>query len=80
VRLFGRIDPAARRAAGYRWFNSLPTAQAVRCLTDAGLEPGLAAALAGRGPLAEGWPDAMPGPAASYQALVTMFEGKPGFS
>jgi allantoicase len=80
VRLFGRIDPAARRAAGYRWFNSLPTAQAVRCLTDAGLEPGLAAALAGRRPLAEGWPDAMPGPAASYQALVTMFEGKPGFS
>jgi allantoicase len=79
VRLFGRIDPAARRAAGYRWFNSLPTAQAVRCLTDAGLEPGLAAALAGRRPLAEGWPDAMPGPAA-YPALLTMLEGKPVFS
>jgi allantoicase len=79
VRLFGRIDPAARRAAGYRWFNSLPAAQAVRCLTDAGLEPGLAAALAGRRPLAEGWPDAMPGPAA-YPALLTMLEGKPVFS
>jgi allantoicase len=80
VRLIGSIDPAARRAAGYRWFNSLPAAQAVRCLTDAGTEPDLAAGLAGRRPLAEGWPDATPGPAASYQPLITMLEGKPGRS
>ena len=78
VRLIGSIDPAARRAAGYRWFNSLPAAQAVQCLTDAGLEPDLAADLAGRRPLTEGWPDGMPHAAASYQALITMLEGKPG--
>ena len=54
--------------------------QAVPCLTDAGMEPDLAAGLAGRRPLAEGWPDGMPGPAASYQAFITMLEGKPGFS
>jgi allantoicase len=80
VRLIGSIDPAARRTAGYRWFNSLPTAQAVRCLTDAGMEPDLATRLAGRRPLAEGWPGAMPGPAAPYQALITMLEGEPGRS
>ena len=78
VRLIGRIDPAARRAAGYRWFNSLPAAQVVRCLTGGGMEPDLAAAMAGRRPLAEGWPNGMVGPAASYQALITMLEGKPG--
>jgi hypothetical protein len=78
VRLIGSIDPAARRTAGYRWFNSLPTAQAVRCLTDAGMEPDLATRLAGRRPLAEGWPDDTPGPAAPYQALITMLEGEPG--
>ena len=50
------------------------------CLTGAGLEPGLAAGLPGRRPLAEGWPGAMPGPAASYQPLITMLEGKPGRS
>ena len=80
VRLIGRIDPAARRAAGYRWFNALPAAQAEQCLTGAGLEPGLAAGLARRRPLAEGWPEATPGPAASYEPLITMFEGKPGRS
>jgi allantoicase len=80
VRLIGSIDPAARRAAGYRWFNSLPAAQAVPCLTGAGMEPDLAAALARRRPLAEGWPDSMPGPAASYHAVITMLDGKPGFS
>jgi len=80
VRLIGSIDPAARRAAGYRWFNSLPAAQVVPCLTEAGMEPDLAAGVAGRRPLAEGWPDGMPGPAASYQALITMLEGRPGLS
>jgi allantoicase len=80
VRLIGSIDPAARRAAGYRWFNALPAAQAVQCLTGAGLEPGLAAGLAGRRPLTAGWPDDTPGPAATYQALITMLEGKPGCS
>ena len=44
------------------------------------MEADLAADLAGRRPLAEGWPDATPGPAASYQPLITMLEGKPGRS
>ena len=80
VRLIGSIDPAARRAAGYRWFNALPAAQAVQCLTDAGTEPDLAADLAGRRPLAEGWPDDTPDPATRYQPLITMLDGKPGRS
>ncbi len=80
ARLIGSIDPAARRAAGYRWFNALPAAQAVQCLAGAGLEPGLAAGLAGRRPLTDGWPDARPGPAASYQPFITMLDGKPGRS
>ena len=42
----------------------------------AGMEPDLAAGLAGRRPLAEGCPDDMPGPAATYQALITMLEGR----
>ena len=79
VRLIGRIDPAARRVAGYRWFNSLPASQAVQCLADAGMEPDLAADVAGRRPLAEGWPGDMPG-AATCQALLTMLEGRPGHS
>lgn len=79
VRLIGSIDAAARRAAGYRWFNSLPAAQAVQGLTDAGMEPDLAAGLAGRRPLTESWPDGMPA-AASYQTLIAMLEGEPAES
>jgi allantoicase len=79
VRLIGSIDAAARRAAGYRWFNALPASQAVQCLTAAGMEPHLAADVARRRPLAEGWPEGMPD-AARYQALISMLEGKPGRS
>ena len=77
VRLIGRIDPHARRAAGYRWFNSLPATQAVQCLLDAGLEPDLAAQIADRRPLAADWRASLPGPAARYQPLTTMLEGHP---
>jgi len=80
VRLIGSIDAAARRAAGYRWFNSLPAAQAGQCLADAGVEPDLAAGLAGRRPLTESWPDGMPAAAASYQTLIAMLEGEPAES
>jgi len=76
VRLIGRIDATARRAAGYRWFNSLPAAQTAQCLTDAGMDPDLAVGVAARRPLAEGWPDGAPGPAAGYRALITMLEGR----
>jgi allantoicase len=80
VRLIGSIQAGAHRAAGYRWFNSLPVTQAVQCLTDAGMGPDLAAELAGRRPLAEGWLNDTPGdhPAASYRALTSMLEGERG--
>jgi allantoicase len=68
VRLIGRLTPEARRAAGYRWFNSLPTAQAVQCLVAAGLDPSAAADLAARGPLTEG-------ATGGHQALTTLLEG-----
>jgi hypothetical protein len=45
------LIPQARRAAGYRWFNSLPAAQAVQCLVDAGLDATAAADLGRQRPL-----------------------------
>ena len=71
VRLLGRLTPAARRAAGYRWFNSLPAPQAVQCLVEAGINPDHAAELAGRRPLAQDQPDPPHG------ALTGLLEGKP---
>jgi hypothetical protein len=41
------------------------------------MEPDLAVGVATRRPLAEGWPDDMPGAAASYQALIAILDGKP---
>jgi allantoicase len=52
VRVVGTITPEARQRAGYRWLNSLPANQAVRCLADAGLEPDAAADVAAQRPLA----------------------------
>lgn len=77
VRVIGSLGPAARSRAGYRWLNSLPQDQAVRCLVDTGLEPGLAADVAGQRPLTGAWL-AGPGrrlPAAAFNALATMLEG-----
>jgi len=56
IRAVGSIDPAARRRAGYRWFNALPATQARRCLIDAGLSQDDATAVVERRPLAEGSP------------------------
>ena len=56
VRLIGRMTPEARRAAGYRWFNSLPAAHAVQVLAEAGLIPDHAAELAAQRPLPEDSP------------------------
>ncbi len=53
VRVIGDIDPAARVLAGYRWFNSLPADQAVRCLENEGMPSDTAAAIAGQRPLSE---------------------------
>ncbi len=69
VRLIGRLTPAARRAAGYRWFNSLPASHAEQCLVQAGLDPDRAAELTARRPLAA---DHI---AARDLALITMLDG-----
>ena len=55
VRAIGSVHPDARRRAGYRWFNSLPSGQAIRCLTDAGLPSDMAAAIVQERPLREDW-------------------------
>ncbi len=55
VRVIGSIDPAARSRAGYRWLNSLPAGQAVRCLTGAGLKRDLADEVTGQRPLTGAW-------------------------
>lgn len=72
VRLIGRITPGARRIAGYRWFNSLPAPQALKCLLQAGITPDRAAELAAQRPLSD---DRPPGPPA--EALTALLEGKP---
>ncbi len=89
VRVIGRISPAARRRAGYRWLNSLPADQALRCFTGAGLPQDVAAEVAGQRPLAEGWlddirqaagaPHSRPGrlPAGAVAALAAMLDGPP---
>jgi allantoicase len=55
VRVMGSIEPAARHRAGYRWFNSLPTNQALVCLVAAGLPTDRAADVVGLRPLRETW-------------------------
>ena len=55
VRLIGTIDQDARRAAGYRWFNSLPAGQAARCLTGAGVRAAHAATVVAQRPLSANW-------------------------
>lgn len=89
VRVIGCVSPGARRQAGYRWLNSLPAGQALRCLADAGLPAALAAAVAGQRPLAGGWLDDLRGPASSFRSgmpdetiriLTAMLAGPPGDS
>src|SRR6202035_3855469 len=55
VRLIGSIEANARRAVGYRWFDSLPAAQAVQCLVETGISPDLAVEIERQRPLNEGW-------------------------
>jgi allantoicase len=82
VRLIGRVEAKARRAAGYRWFNSLPAPQAVRCLVETGMNADLATKIERQRPLNEGWlPSeqrhlADDSTATSYRALVRMIEGR----
>jgi len=69
LRLLGHLTPQARRAAGYRWFNSLPAPQAIQCLTTAGLPPDRAAQLTSQRPLTS---DATPDP-----SLTSTLDGNP---
>jgi allantoicase len=61
VRLLGAITPRGRAAAGYRWFNSLPSPQAVQCLTSAGIPAALAGEISRQRPLAASRPAALRG-------------------
>jgi allantoicase len=82
VRLIGSIEAEVRRAAGYRWFNSLPAPQAVQCLLETGMSPGLATDIERQRPLNESWllsgqrHLADDGTTVSYRALASMIEGK----
>jgi hypothetical protein len=78
VRVIGSIDPAARSQAGYRWLNSLPPGQAVRCLTGAGLGQDLADEVAGQRPLTSAWLEdfRQPHRETDLTALAVMLEGR----
>jgi allantoicase len=59
LRLYGSLAPGAERTLAVGWFNSLPAAQALAALTGAyRIDPGRAAALVARRPLAGDDPDA----------------------
>ena len=72
LRVIGRITPAARVAAGYRWFNALPADQAERCLASAGLPDYAASLVAGRRPLGAGWADELPHGGAPAEAIAVV--------
>jgi allantoicase len=82
VRLIGSIEANARCASGYRWFNLLPTAQAVQCLVEIGMSPELAIEIERQRPLNEGWLSseqrhlADDSTTISYRAFASMIEGK----
>jgi len=81
VRVIGSIDPAARRAAGYRWYNALPASQAMAVLVGTGVPADIAADMAIQRPLREGWLEAQ-GPDMTSQVggaaglLAVMLEGR----
>jgi len=82
VRLIGSIEAKARRAAGYRWFNSLPDLQAVQCILETGMSQDLAAEIERQRPLNESWlvseqrHSADDSATISYRAFASMIEGK----
>jgi allantoicase len=83
LRLIGRVDGAARRRAGYRWFNSLPLDHATRCLAEAGISASLAHRLVEQRPLGESWRTETAAAGGSelssaVGALTRTLEGPPG--
>jgi allantoicase len=57
VRVIGKADPAARRTAGYAWFNSLPDQQAIEALEAAGIDSDMAMRVIRQRPLPQSWID-----------------------
>lgn len=51
VRLWGKVDRKARREAGYRWFNVLPTGQAWQVLAEGGVSADVAEKMIAARPL-----------------------------
>jgi allantoicase len=76
VRLIGVVDAAARRAAGYEWFNALPDGQAAQCLTAAGLGREQAADVVRKRPLTEQWLGAQSQAGPGTAILTEMLEGR----
>ena len=79
VRLLGPIDPAARRLAGYRWFNALPEQQAAQTLTEASVPADLRAEIVRLRPLTDAWQDSLGKRATStgLAEFATQLEGAP---
>ncbi len=78
LRVIGRISPAARLDAGYRWFNSLPASQAGECLSAAGLPDDLASSVPGLRPLGTGWADELRRGAGSLDSAGALGGAGPG--
>jgi allantoicase len=82
VRAIGSIDPTARRAAGYRWFNALPASQAATVLVADGVSADAAAELTSMRPFHESWLRSagqnLPaqGGTTAYASLVSILEGR----
>jgi allantoicase len=74
-RVIGAIEAAARRRAGYRWFNSLPAEQALTCLIGAGLSRAVANQVLEARPLAESWLRTWPD-ATNLGTFAVMLEGR----
>ncbi|UCI23025.1 allantoicase (plasmid) [Mesorhizobium sp. B2-1-8] len=79
VRLWGEVCPAARRVAGYRWFNALPPGQARHVVLEQGVSANLAARLTASRPLTVesigGFADGATSDAAALAALNGLLTG-----
>ncbi|MGN6794764.1 MAG: hypothetical protein ACTHJW_20450, partial [Streptosporangiaceae bacterium] len=73
VLAIGSIDQAARRLAGYRWFNALPAGQATAALVDGGMSADNAAEVVSRRPLTERRSE-HPGP--EHGTLLAILDGR----
>ncbi len=82
VLAIGSIDAAARLQAGYRWFNTLPTAQAIEALVHGGIAADYAAEVVSGRPLRNvlgglaGSDPPRRGGAAAHGALLAILEGR----